>query len=174
MRDQNSQANTAARSTTGNRSTPENTEPRTGSTSGSAKNAMDSAQRVGSEVASSITGHVKAMLDEKVGDGADVVGHLANSVHTAAEGLDQNAPQLASLVRGVAHQLDGYAMNLRENSVDQLVSAASNYTRRQPAVVFGLAALVGFFALRTIKSIPERNETATKSRLSQAGGFHGS
>ena len=135
---------------------------------------MDSAQRVGSEAASTITGQVKALLDEKVGDGANVVGNLASSVHTAAEDLDQSSPQLASLVRGVADRLDGYATDLRDQSVDQLVRAASQYTRRQPAVVFGLAALVGFFALRTIKSTPARSATPNRSRLPQAGGFYGS
>jgi hypothetical protein len=45
---------------------------------------------------------------------------------------------------------------LQDQSVDQLWRSASNYTRRQPAVVFGLAALAGFFALRTFKSTPAR------------------
>jgi ElaB/YqjD/DUF883 family membrane-anchored ribosome-binding protein len=144
------------------------------STSRLAKSAMDSAQRVGSEAVSTITGQVKALLDEKVGDGANVVGNLASSVHTAAEDLDQSSPQLASLVRGVADRLDGYATDLRDQSVDQLVRAASQYTRRQPAVVFGLAALVGFFALRTIKSTPARSATQNRNRLPQAGGFYGS
>jgi ElaB/YqjD/DUF883 family membrane-anchored ribosome-binding protein len=144
------------------------------STSRLAKSAMNSAQRAGSDAASTITGQVKALLDEKVGDGADVVGQLASSVHTAAEDLDQNSPQLASLVRGVADRLDGYATDLRDQSVDDLVRAASNYTRRQPAVVFGLAAVVGFFALRTFKSIPARSVTSDRSGVPQVGGFYGS
>jgi len=160
---------------TGTRSTPElGGSKGLSSTSRLAKSAMDSAQRAGSEAASSMTGQVKALLDEKVGEGANVVGHLASSAHTAAEDLDRNSPQLASLVRGVADRLDGYATQLRDQSVDQLVRAASNYTRRQPAVVFGLAALVGFFALRTFKSIPARSVTPEASRVPQAGGFYGS
>ena len=59
-------------------------------------------------------------------------------------------------VRGVADRLDSYASDLRDQSIDQLVGAALTYTRRQPAVVFGLAALAGFFALRTIKSTPPK------------------
>jgi hypothetical protein len=31
---------------------------------------------------------------------------------------------------------------------------AADFTRRQPALVFGLAALAGFFAIRTLKSSP--------------------
>jgi ElaB/YqjD/DUF883 family membrane-anchored ribosome-binding protein len=157
------------------RSTPElGNSKEESSTSRLAKSAIAGAQRVGSEAASTLTGQVKAVLDEKVGDGADAVGHLANSIYTAAEDLDQNSPQLASLVRGVADRLDGYATDLRDQSVDQLVRAASNYTRRQPAVVFGLAALVGFFALRTIRSAPAQSVTPTSNPLPQAGGFYGS
>ena len=75
------------------------------STSRIAKSALSQAQEAGSEAASTITGHVKALLDEKVSDGADIVGHLASSAQCAAEDLDQNSPQLAGLVRGMADRL---------------------------------------------------------------------
>ena len=141
------------------------------SASNMARSALDKAQQAGSEAASTITGQVKALLDDRVSDGADIVGHLARSAQSAAKDLDKNTPQLAGLVRGVADRLDGYASDLRDQSVDQLVRAASNYTRRQPAVVFGLAALAGFFALRTIKS--SSRSQAHNSGLTEEGGFYG-
>jgi hypothetical protein len=58
----------------------------------------------------------------------------------------------ADLVRSFATRVDGYAEGLQDQTVDQLARAASDYTRRQPALVFGLAALAGFFAFRTMKS----------------------
>ena len=140
----------------------------------SAKSALDKVQEVGTDAASSITSQFKSLLDDKVNDGADIVGHVASSAHSAAQTLDKNSPQLAGLVRGVADRLDSYASDLRDQSVDQLVSAASDYTRRQPAIVFGLAALAGFFALRTIKSTPSKQVRSHSSPLPQAGGFHGS
>ena len=142
-------------------------------TSKVANSAFEKAQQAGSEAASTITNQVKALLDEKVSDGADIVGHLASSVQCAAEDLDQNSPQLAGLVRGVADRLDHYAIDLRDQSIDQLVRAASNYTRRQPAVVFGLAALAGFFALRTIKSTSRSQASSPNGSLRQDGGFYG-
>lgn len=114
------------------------------------------AKQAASETALSITEQVKGLLDEQVGNGANVVGHLADSAKLAAEDLNRNAPQLAGLLQGVAQRLEDYAGDLHDQSVDQLWSSASNYTRRQPAMVFGLAALVGFFALRTLKSTPAR------------------
>jgi hypothetical protein len=144
------------------------------STSRIAKSALNKAQEAGSEAASTITGQVKSLLDDKVSDGADIVGHIASSAYSAAEDLDQNSPQLAGLVRGVADRLDTYASDLRDQSIDQLVRAASDYTRRQPAVVFGLAALAGFFALRTIKSTAPKPAASLNGRVPQAGGFYGS
>ena len=59
---------------------------------------------------------------------------------------------LRSLVRGFAHNVDNYADNLEDQTVEQLAQSASDFTRRQPALVFGLAAIAGFFAFRTFKS----------------------
>jgi len=78
--------------------------------------------------------------------------HAARSAKRAAEELNQEAPQLANLVRTFAGQIDGYADNLRDQSVHDLIRSASDFTRRQPALVFTAAAFAGFFALRMIKS----------------------
>ncbi|HJP69782.1 MAG TPA: hypothetical protein VJ846_12860, partial [Sphingomicrobium sp.] len=109
-----------------------------------------------SETAASIGGEVKQLLDRQVSGGATMVGHLANSAKRAAEELDRDAPQLASVVRAFADRMDGYAGNLNNKTVDQLVKGASDFTRRQPALMFGLAAVAGFFAMRTLKSTPSK------------------
>jgi hypothetical protein len=48
--------------------------------------------------------------------------------------------------------VDHYADRLEDQTVEQLAKSASDLTRRQPALMFGLAALAGFFAFRTFKS----------------------
>jgi len=135
--------------------------------------AIDRAQQIGSDAASNITGQVKSLLNEQVSRGADVVSQVASSARVAAQDLHGTSPELAGLVGGMADSLENYSANLRDQSVDQLFRAASNYTRRQPAVVFGLAALVGFFALRTIKS-SDPTLARQDERPPQAGGFHAS
>ncbi len=102
--------------------------------------------------AATVTEQVKQLLDRQVGSGADMMGHVAGAVKRAAQELDRDAPQLAGMVRTAAEQMNGYADGLRDQSVEQLMRAASDFTRRQPAVVFGLAALAGFVVLRTLKS----------------------
>jgi len=112
------------------------------------------AKQVASDTAATVTGQVKHLLDEKVSGGADLVGHFAGAVKRAAQELDRDAPQLAGLVRTAGDRIDGYADGLRDQSAEQLLRAASDFTRRQPPLVFGLAALAGFFAMRTLKSTP--------------------
>ena len=120
---------------------------------GDAANKTKQASAVAT-VTETVTAQVKQLLDRQVGSGADMMGHVAGAVKRAAQELDRDAPQLAGMVRTAAEQMNGYADGLRDQSVEQLTRAASDFTRRQPAVVFGLAALAGFCVLRTLKSSP--------------------
>ena len=74
------------------------------------------------------TEQVKQLLDHQVSGGADMVGHFAGAAKRAAEELDRDAPQLAGLVRTAADRMDGYANGLRDQSVQQLMRAASDFT----------------------------------------------
>jgi ElaB/YqjD/DUF883 family membrane-anchored ribosome-binding protein len=119
---------------------------------GLAQDAAGKAKQAASDTASTVTKHAKEMLDRQVGSGAEYIGHFASSARKAAEELDHNAPQIAGLVHAVADRIEGYADDLKDQSADQLFRAASDLVRRQPALVFGLAALGGFLAFRTLKS----------------------
>src|ERR1700730_9769351 len=101
-----------------------------------------------------LTGEVKDILNRQVGGGADMLGNVARSVRRAAEHIERDSPQIADLARTLAMRVDGYAHDLRDQSVEQIWQTTKDFTRRQPAVVFGLAALAGFFALRIVKSSP--------------------
>jgi hypothetical protein len=114
--------------------------------------AMSGAQEMAADAAAAVSSQVKEMLNRQVGSGCDLASALAKSVKRAADDLDREAPQLAGLVRGAADRLDGVASDLHDQSIDQLVTSASNFTRRQPALMFGLAAIAGFMALRTVYS----------------------
>jgi hypothetical protein len=85
-----------------------------------------------------------------------MINNVARSARRAADELETDAPQIAGLVRGVADRVEEYSRSLESQSVTDIYQAASDFTRRQPALVFGVAALAGFFALRTLKSSERR------------------
>jgi ElaB/YqjD/DUF883 family membrane-anchored ribosome-binding protein len=137
------------------------------------QSATSTASKAASEAASTITDQVKELLDSQLASGVEMVGHLGSSAKRAAADLDRNAPQLAGLVRGVGDRIESYADDMRDQSVDELFRSASNFTRRQPALVFGLAALAGFFAYRTIKSTPLPTQPVRRPAAPLTGEYHG-
>src|ERR1041384_6903153 len=125
-------------------------------------------------MATNITSQMQGVLDQQVVKGAKMMSNVANSTRRAADELQTDAPQFARLVRGMADRLQDYSRNLENQSAADLYRAASDFTRQQPAVVFGLAALVGFFALRTFRSSSSEHRTAKCGRMNTTGGeFHG-
>lgn len=129
------------------------------------------------ESASTMVSQVQGVLDQQVAKGARIVSNVANSARRAAKELETETPQIAGLVRGMADQLEDYSRDLEHQSVSDIYQAASNFTRQQPALVFGVAALAGFFTLRTLRSGPTSSRPASVSRHGggpQREGFHGS
>jgi ABC-type transporter Mla subunit MlaD len=126
----------------------------TSTASAFAEEATGKVKQAASETAETLTGEVKELLNRQVGGGADMLCHMARSARRAADDLEHDSPQVAGLARSLASQVDRYADGLRDQSIDEIWRTAADFTRRQPALVFGLAALAGFFALRTVKSSP--------------------
>jgi hypothetical protein len=117
-----------------------------------ARDVGEKAKRAAADTASTMGDEVKEILDRQLGTGATMAGQFASSIRIAADDLSRESPVLGGLVRGFANRVDGYAQDLQDQTVDQVMKAASDFTRKQPALVFGLAALAGFFVLRTFKS----------------------
>ena len=73
--------------------------------------------------------------------------------------------------------MEEFSEDMRGKSVDELMLTASDFTRRQPALVFGLASLAGFVLLRVLKSNPDagssRNHRRGSERFEGRDKFHG-
>jgi ElaB/YqjD/DUF883 family membrane-anchored ribosome-binding protein len=140
-----------------------------GSKSGAAVSKLaDAAQSAGQQamttatsLASEANEKAKGMMNQQVAAGADWVGHLAEAAKAAADNLKQNAPQLSGLVRDAAAEVEKFSKTVKGQSVEELYRSASDFTRRQPAVVFGSAALFGFFISRLLKTESARGSSGT-------------
>lgn len=151
--------------------------------SDAARQASGQAKQAASSLAADATKQAKGLLNMQVTAGADMVDHVADSARAAAESLDLNAPQLASLVRNVAERAEEFSQGLRDQTVEDLVRTASDFTRKQPALVFGLASLAGFLAFRVLKSSPpsarehepmnDRFDAMNRRSDYRTGQFHG-
>ena len=128
--------------------------------SSAARDAGETAKRAAADVASGMSDQVMGILNDQLGVGAKSATRFAGSMRVAADDLKHENPMLAGLVGGFAHNLDHYAARLEDQTVQELAKGASDLTRRQPALMFGLAALVGFFAFRTFKNASPSSVTS--------------
>jgi hypothetical protein len=139
--------------------------------------AGSQAKDAAASLASGASQKAKGFLNMQVASGSDLAGHVARSVRSAADSLNPDAPQLASLARGAAERVEQFSRDIRGQTVEDLVRTASEFTRRQPALVFGLASLAGFLAFRVLKSSPpDRGRLDDRSHEpfgGRAGQFHG-
>jgi hypothetical protein len=130
----------------------------TGAARQAGRQAMDQAMDAVSTLSSEATGSVKGILNRQVGAGADVVRQVGEAVKAAADKLDQDAPQLAGVAREAAGKIDTLSTQLSAKSADELFQDASDFARRQPAIVFGGAALVGFALFRLFRAEGSRRD----------------
>jgi hypothetical protein len=142
-----------------------------------AREAGGQAKQAASSLASDATKQAKGFLNMQVTAGADMVDHVVDSARIAAENLEREVPQLAGLVRSVADRAGDFSQDLRGQTVGDLIRTASDFTRKQPALVFGLASLAGFLAFRLLKSRPPEESTerdrGTERFERSAGQFQG-
>ena len=187
----NQYRSTGSASTSGRESQSRAPEPAAQGVRAKAEDAVskltDVAQQAGSQakqsatsMATDATRGAKRLLDDQIVAGADLAGHVAESVRSAADKLEQNAPQLAGLVRGGAEGVERFSREMREQSAQDLWRTASDFTRNQPAVVFGLASLAGFLLFRVLKAEStdgerrDRQHPRTQSYREDSGQAYGS
>jgi hypothetical protein len=125
-----------------------------------AQGAGAHAKSAATSLASEANEKAKGVMNEQVAAGAAWVAHVAEATKAAADNLRPNAPQFSGLVRDAATRVETFSKNLKNQSVEELYRSAADFTRRQPAVVFGSAALFGFFISRLLKMEPNRGMEA--------------
>jgi len=94
----------------------------------------------------------RGLLDKPIMSGVDFVEALARSARSLADDLDGEAPQFAKMVRRAASTAEELSHDIRDKSVGELVEAAQDFARRQPALFIGAAATAGFVLARLLKA----------------------
>jgi hypothetical protein len=84
---------------------------------------------------------------------ADSLGSVAQALRQSSQQLrEQDRGTLAQYTEKAADQVERFSGSLRNKDVNQLLSEAENFARRQPGVFLGGAFAVGLLAARFLKS----------------------
>ena len=109
-------------------------------------------------------------IREAAGDGkartSDALDEFSRIVEEAAESIEERlGPQFSPYARRAAEAVGGFATTLRERDVDELYDDVAGFVKKSPAVAIGIAAALGFVAVRLIKSgLPEPEAPAEPKR----------
>jgi hypothetical protein len=117
--------------------------------------AKDNASQLGDaalDMASSAKDKVEAAVTERKSIGADYIGSIAQATGRAAHEFEAELPQAAHYIRQASEQIQGVADTVRQRDVRELVGEVQDFAKRQPTLFFGGAVVLGFAALRFLKS----------------------
>jgi len=119
------------------------------------------------DVASDAGEKLRASVSEQKAAGADYVGNVANIIRRTAYEFDSDIPQAGHYIRKAAAQLENVSDAMRNRDMSEIVGNVQNFARKQPTAFFGAAVLLGFAAVRFLKSgssgvsIPATNTAPT-------------
>lgn len=112
----------------------------------------------------------RSLFDDQKAGVCDGMLSVASSLRKVAgdlRGRDQSL--VANLAERAADQVDVLGSSLKDRTVDDLVTNAQDFARRQPELFFASAAVVGFLFTRFLRSASERGRRGRVGAEHRAG-----
>lgn len=130
-----------------------------------AANLTESAKDVAADAGEKL----RTTLQEQKAAGADYVGNVANIIRRTAFEFDTDIPQAGHYIRKAAAQLENVSDAMRNRNMSEIVGNVQQFARRQPTAFFGAAVLIGFAAVRFLKSGTAESNVPSGSGVPKAG-----
>jgi len=122
------------------------------------------------DIASDAGDKLLSSVSEQKAAGADYVGNIANIVRRTAYEFDSDIPQAGHYIRKAAAQLDSVSDAMRNRDMSEIVGNVQDFARKQPTAFFGAAVLLGFAAVRFLKSGSSGPAAAATTTQQNFGG----
>ena len=114
-----------------------------------------------------------SQLNTQKNRATDGIGSVAQAVRQGTQQLkDQQHDVIARYVEDAASRIDRFAHTLRDRDVNDLLSDAQRFARRNPALFIGSAFAIGLFSARFLKSSrPDGNHLSGGGNWRQRTGL---
>jgi hypothetical protein len=119
---------------------------------GAASAITGEAKDYAGSIASDAAGAFKDAVESNKTAGAGAIASIAHSVKEAADGLENQSPQVAGMVRSAAEGVEKISTDIRDRSVGDLLNSVTAFAQRQPATFFGVGILAGIVLTRVMRS----------------------
>ena len=108
------------------------------SASASASKFASGAKATATDFASNAAKSFKSAVEDQKTAGAGAIGDVARAAKGAADNFQDRAPELANAVRTVADRVEGISNDIRDRSVNDLMSSVTAFAGERPVTFFGL------------------------------------
>lgn len=105
----------------------------------------------------------KGMAGEQKDLLASQISGVSEALQKVAGELETNSDTSAHYVRMMADGAQRLTSTLKDNSVDDILSIAQDFGRKQPVAFLGLAALLGFAASRFVAASASRPQAESNN-----------
>ena len=112
--------------------------------------AGNSLSDTASETVNSALDGLSKGAEKQKNAGADAIADIARSVRASADNLEGQSPQIARVVRTSADAVERVSNNVKNQSLNELVNATTDFAKRQPYVFLGLGVLAGIVLGRAL------------------------
>jgi len=129
-----------------------------------ADDVMTAAKETVQELAEPFKDKALEVAKEQKDVGADHLRMLARAMDSASQAVQDDVPQLANYIKTLSGRIDKVSTDIRDQELDQLGQSASDFAKRNPALVFGGAMLAGLALTRFLKS-SKQPSTSTPSPM---------
>jgi gas vesicle protein len=119
-------------------------------------------------MAKDATGQVTESVSSQKSVGADYIASFAQATGRAADQFENDIPQAAQFIRQASEQIQSFADTVRERDARELLGDVQDFARRQPTLFFGGAIVLGFAALRFLKSAAPKSNGPDLSHAAPA------
>jgi hypothetical protein len=123
----------------------------------------------GKDLAADTVDKLRATVTEQKAAGADYVQGIAGMVRRSASEFDSGMPQAGQYIRKAATQLENVSEAMRNKDMSEIVGNVQDFARKQPTAFFGAAVLLGFAAVRFLKSGSETKPQWSTSNVKPQG-----
>jgi len=114
--------------------------------------ATGDARRYAGAMASDAAAAFTDAVESNKAAGADAIASVARSAKSAADNIEKQSPQLASLVRNTADGVERISTDIRDRSMGEIIDSISDFAKRQPTAFFGCGILAGVVLARFLGS----------------------
>src|SRR4051812_8101335 len=113
-------------------------------------------QQKAQDTASTVVQQVQQLAETNVSSQkqrvSETLDAVAKTLRDSGEGVREQQPQVASVVDQAAQRVEKFSTFIRDRDVNELVTEAENFARREPLIFLGGALAVGFIAARFVKA----------------------